>query len=281
VTESLPSPTSSTAPERDGSSSAGADAAPGWKDAELSSPHANSEKAFKVRSMFAAIAGSYDLNNRVHSLWQDQRWRRFAVRHAAVQRGEDVLDVACGTGDLSEAFARSPAAKVVGLDFTREMLDRAEAKKTSAPNGVKLTYVEGDAMSLPFADQSFDVVSMAFGIRNVVKPQVALAETFRVLRPGGRLIVLEFDQPKNPMLRWFNGVYCAKLMPRTATWISRDESGAYRYLPASVSTFMTRDQLLASMRSCGYVDVQAKPLSLGICVCYRAIRPAFGRGQAR
>jgi demethylmenaquinone methyltransferase/2-methoxy-6-polyprenyl-1,4-benzoquinol methylase len=252
-----------------------------WRDEELANLHANAEKAGKVRRMFAAIAPSYDLNNRVHSLWQDQRWRKFAVRHASVRPGEEVLDVACGTGDLTQAFARTAAGRVVGLDFTREMLDRAEIKKQKSASGSKITYVEGDAMALPFADGSFDVVSMAFGIRNVTQPTKSLAEAFRVLRPGGRLIVLEFDQPRIGLLRWFNGVYCAKLMPRTATWISQDSSGAYKYLPASVSSFLSRDEMVRSMGAQGFTDVTASPLSLGICVCYRAIRPAFVRGRER
>jgi len=258
---------------------AGSDAA--WSEAELAGLHANAEKAGKVRRMFAAIAPSYDLNNRVHSFWQDQRWRKFAVRHAFVKPGEEVLDVACGTGDLTQAFARSPAKRVVGLDFTREMLDRAEAKKAKISTGAKITYIEGDAMALPFANGSFDVVSIAFGIRNVTEPSKSLAEAFRVLRPGGRLIVLEFDQPRIGLLRWFNGVYCAKLMPRTATWISKDSSGAYKYLPASVSTFLTRAQMLGAMHDQGFTDATASPLAMGICVCYRAIRPAFARTKAR
>jgi ubiquinone/menaquinone biosynthesis methyltransferase len=173
---------------------AGSDAA--WNEAELADLHANSQKAGKVRRMFAAIAPSYDLNNRVHSFWQDQRWRKFAVRHAFVNPGDEVLDVACGTGDLTQAFARTAAKRVVGLDFTREMLDRAEVKKAKAAGGSKITYLEGDAMALPFSNGSFDVVSIAFGIRNVTQPSKSLAEAFRVLRPGGRLIVLEFDQPR-------------------------------------------------------------------------------------
>ncbi len=270
-----PRPTLNETPAK----AAGSDAA--WNEAELADLHANSEKAGKVRRMFAAIAPSYDLNNRVHSFWQDQRWRKFAVRHAFVNPGDEVLDVACGTGDLAQAFARTAAKRVVGLDFTREMLDRAEVKKAKAAGGSKITYIEGDAMALPFSNGSFDVVSIAFGIRNVTQPSKSLAEAFRVLRPGGRLIVLEFDQPRIGLLRWFNGVYCAKLMPRTATWISKDSSGAYKYLPASVSTFLTRSQMQTAMREQGFTDVTARPLSLGICVCYRAIRPAFSQVLVR
>lgn len=249
-------------------------AQPAWVDSELSNPHASAEKASKVRRMFSAIAGSYDLNNRVHSLGRDQAWRRFAVRRAAVAQGDAVLDVACGTGDLSQAFAATHASSVVGLDFTPAMLDHARTKQKAlvAATGSKLTYVEGDAQHLPFADASFNVVSIAFGIRNVTSPKAALAEFFRVLKPGGRLIVLEFDRPSFAPFRWLNDLYCGWIMPRTATLISGDTSGAYRYLPASVGTFMSRQAMCDSMRGVGFTQVEASSLTLGICACYRGLK---------
>ncbi len=225
--------------------------------------------------MFSAIAGSYDLNNRVHSLWRDQAWRRYAVRAAAVRPGDRVLDVACGTGDLTEQFARSDAAEVIGVDFTPAMLDIARTKQTknlTPEQAAKVRYAEGDATTLALPDASFDVVSIAFGIRNVQQPARALSEFARVLRPGGRLIVLEFDRPRVPPMSWFYDAYCGWVMPRTATLISGDRSGAYRYLPRSVGTFMTRAQLSDSIRAAGFTDVTARPLTLGICVCYRGVR---------
>jgi demethylmenaquinone methyltransferase / 2-methoxy-6-polyprenyl-1,4-benzoquinol methylase len=247
-----------------------------WRDEDLAAnPHQHSDKASKVRSMFAAIAGSYDLNNRVHSLWQDVRWRNFAVKQADVQPGDHVLDAACGTGDLTQAFARTRAAKVTGLDFTAAMLTHAGVKQRALPSDVamKITYIEGDAMQLPFPDASFDVVSIAFGIRNVTQPTSALREFTRVLKPAGRLVILEFERPKNPIIRFFNDAYCGKVMPITATLLSRDRSGAYRYLPRSVSTFFTREQMTQQLRSVGLTDVASWPLSFGICVCYRAVKP--------
>jgi demethylmenaquinone methyltransferase/2-methoxy-6-polyprenyl-1,4-benzoquinol methylase len=227
--------------------------------------------------MFAAIAGSYDLNNRVHSLWQDQRWRRIAVKAADVRPGDAVLDVACGTGDLTQHFAKTEAARVVGADFTPAMLDVARQKlaKLDPRVATKISYEEGDAQSLRFADAGFDVVSIAFGIRNVEEPRRALGEFARVLRPGGRLDILEFEgRPPNAIMRWFNDLYCRRIMPRTATLISGDKSGAYKYLPASVGTFMTRGEMEEAMRSAGFADVSSRPLSLGICVCYRGVRRA-------
>ena len=258
----------------------------GWRDEELASdPHRHREKAGKVRGMFAAIAGSYDLNNHVHSLWQDVRWRNFAVRQAGVRPGEVVVDVACGTGDLTQAFAvRTPAAWVLGVDFTHEMLVHAERKRLAlrTPHASeRIAYVEGDAQHLPLADGCADVVSIAFGIRNVAEPARAMAEFARVLKPGGRLVILEFERPRNRLVRWFNDAYCARVMPVTATWISGDKSGAYKYLPKSVETFFTRDQMARALTGAGLTDVRHWGLSLGICVCYRAIKPATTPAQVR
>jgi demethylmenaquinone methyltransferase/2-methoxy-6-polyprenyl-1,4-benzoquinol methylase len=265
----------SLTPHDSGRSGAPAQAAdPAWVDGELLNPHVRADKANKVRRMFAAIAGSYDLNNRVHSLGRDQAWRRYAVKVAQVQPGEEVLDVACGTGDLTQAFATSPAKRVVGLDFTPEMLDFANKKRAFQPSGCaeKLSYLEGDAQSLPFADGSFDVVSIAFGIRNVLEPSKALREFFRVLRPGGRLVILEFERPKNALVRVFNDLYCGAIMPRTATIISKDTSGAYKYLPKSVATFLTREQMRSQMAEAGFGELNATGLTMGICVCYRGVK---------
>lgn len=255
--------------------SGGAEVAPAWSAPDLADPHAMVDKPARVRRMFGAIAGSYDLNNRVHSMWQDQRWRKFAVRAAMVHPGDAVLDVACGTGDLTEAFAKTEAASVTGVDFTRAMLDVAERKRParlSPARASKVRYLEGDAMALRLPDASFDVVSIAFGIRNVADPGKALGEFSRVLKPGGRLVVLEFDRPGWFPMSVFYDFYCGWVMPRTATLISGDRSGAYRYLPRSVGTFMSRSEMCERMRACGFSDVTATSLSLGICVCYRAFR---------
>ncbi|MEX2217260.1 MAG: ubiquinone/menaquinone biosynthesis methyltransferase [Phycisphaerales bacterium] len=261
-----------TGPAPDGASAS----EPAWSERELTDPHGNVEKAGKVRRMFAAIAGSYDLNNRVHSFWRDQAWRRRAVRAAGVGPGETVVDVACGTGDLSEAFTLSPAGRVIGIDFTPEMLRVAGEKRRRLPEArrARLEYREGDAQALDLPDGSADVVSIAFGIRNVASPEGAVREFARILRPGGRLVVLEFDRPSFPPARWFNDFYCGWLMPRTATFLSGDRSGAYRYLPKSVGSFMPRAALCALMERSGFGQVTAQALTLGVCVCYRGVRRA-------
>lgn len=223
--------------------------------------------------MFTSIAGSYDLNNRVHSFMLDQRWRKAAVKKAAVNTGDVVVDVACGTGDLAEAFAATPAAAVIGVDFTHAMLERARYRQNDLNNhqSSKLFYIEGDAMALPLANACCDVVSIAFGLRNVQRPEAAIGEFARVLRPGGRLVILEFDRPRLAPVRWGHDFYTKVVMPRTATWISGDRSGAYQYLPRSVETFLTRDRVVGLMGAAGLEEVGAKSLSGGICACY------FGR----
>ncbi|MCK4871387.1 MAG: bifunctional demethylmenaquinone methyltransferase/2-methoxy-6-polyprenyl-1,4-benzoquinol methylase UbiE [Phycisphaerales bacterium] len=242
-----------------------------WSADELKDMHSRSDKAQRVQRMFSAIAESYDTNNRVHSLGRDQAWRRAAVRAANPDPEDVVLDVACGTGDLTRAFAISPAKEVIGVDFTPDMLRVAEAKpplKDAAP----ITYVQGDAMQLPFDDGSVDVVSIAFGIRNVADPARAVAEFHRVLRPAGRCVILEFSLPRRAPLRLLYNVYFRRIMPITATLISRDRSGAYRYLPESVNTFVGREQIIGLLEDAGFVNVTHRPLTFGIAVLYRGER---------
>lgn len=224
--------------------------------------------------MFASIAGSYDLNNRLHSFGRDQAWRRQAVKLAGVRPGDAVLDVACGTGDLTEAFARAGAGEVVGGDFTPEMLDQAREKALRLPEAERPSYVHADAMDLEQADGRFDVVSIAFGIRNVSDPSIAIAEFARVLKPGGRLVILEFAEPGFAPVRWANRLYCSRIMPWTASLVARDDSGAYQYLPRSIETFLTAEQLAALVEKAGLRVVEQVKMTLGVCVATLAVRDA-------
>lgn len=244
---------------------------PAWTDADLAhNPHHDADKPEKVRAMFASIAHAYDLNNRLHSLGRDQSWRRAAVRMAGVKPTDRVLDIACGTGDLTRAFADAGAAGVTGADFTPQMLDIARTKRRHPkddPTRTTITYEQADATALQYPDASFDIVSIAFGLRNVSDPARALAEFRRVLKPGGRVVVLEFSDPRPAPIAWFNNIYCKHIMPITATLIARDKSGAYKYLPRSIETFLTREQLAAALRAANFADVRTKPLTFGVCVC--------------
>lgn len=241
----------------------------GWTaDALTADPHTREDKAERVQSMFAAIARRYDLNNRLHSFGLDQRWRRTAVRLSAAGAPTDVVDVACGTGDLSEAFADAGVRSVVGIDYTPQMLDIAIEKSARRPlrNGrTKPAYRVGDATKLDLPNACADVVSIAFGIRNVSDPAKAVGEFRRILRPNGRLVILEFSEPRNPLLRFGNRLYCRHIMPWTATLIARDRSGAYRYLPRSVETFHTAESLGTLVRSVGFTGVDQFPLTFGVC----------------
>jgi len=270
-----------------------------WDEHALVSPHDDKAKAARVNRMFDAIAESYDLNNRVHSLWRDQAWRKKAVRLAQVRPGEDVVvDVACGTGDLTLAFHDAGPAGVIGIDFVPRMIDLARRKaerragvatadadadmtgtgtgpgtvgerSPSAEGALRQPeFRVGDAEHLDLPDASADIVSIAFGIRNVADPNRALREFRRVLRPGGRVVILEFSLPRNPVLRLGYHVYFNHVLPRTATLLSRDRTGAYKYLPRSVNTFLDRESLCRSMREAGFVEITRHPMTFGICVAY-------------
>ncbi len=258
-----------------------------WNQELLANPHEAADKQSRVRRMFAAIAGSYDLNNRVHSLWMDQSWRRRAVQLADLKPTDCVLDVACGTGDLALGFARelhrkakyadtNAPGRVIGLDYTFEMLPIANKKSKISNRISAVSWLNGDAMRLPLPDACVDVVSIAFGIRNVASPQAAISEFHRVLRPGGRLIILEFSLPRNRILRSAYNLYFRRILPITATFISGDRTGAYRYLPESVNTFIDREQMLELLAGAGFTEIAQFPMTFGVCVCYRGLRPFGG-----
>lgn len=254
-----------------------------WNADLLKDPHAVADKRKRVQNMFAAIAPSYDLNNRLHSLWMDQRWRRKAVSLAQLKATDRVVDVACGTGDLIEAFRQHgqflgkdepTATQYLGIDFTFQMLPIACRKSSFFDLASVVRYINGDAQSLPLPDQFADIVSIGFGIRNVQDPAKALSEFHRVLRPGGRLIILEFSLPTNRILRALYNFYFRQVLPRTATLISGDKTGAYKYLPESVNTFIGREQMMEMMRAAGFERVEQFPMTFGVCVCYRGVVPA-------
>ncbi len=202
-----------------------------------------------VRGMFDRIAPVYDTMNRVMTAGLDQSWRRLAAR-AVVRPGDRVLDACCGTGDLALAAEREGGV-VTGLDFSGRMLERARRKSAS------VEWVQGDMLDLPFAERSFDAVTVGFGVRNVDGLERGLAELRRVLRPGGRVAILEITQPRGP-LRPFFDVWFDRVVPLLGRVLPGGR--AYTYLPASVRRFPAAEDLVALMESAGFGDVRFRLL---------------------
>ncbi|MBK8977940.1 MAG: bifunctional demethylmenaquinone methyltransferase/2-methoxy-6-polyprenyl-1,4-benzoquinol methylase UbiE [Planctomycetes bacterium] len=235
-------------------------------------------ESLTIRRMFARVARRYDRANHLLSLGVDRLWRRQAVRFAALQPGEDVLDVCSGTGDLAFAFARA-GGRVTGADFCGEMLVHAVRKAAGRAGAPR--FLAADTLALPFDDEQFDLVTVAFGIRNVADPRAGLREMARVLRPGGRALVLEFCRPRAPLVRRLYLFYFRRILPRLGSWISGDREGAYHYLQDSVMRFPERDEFLAMMTDAGLVAPRLKILSGGIAALYLAEKPRVASAGAR
>ena len=217
----------------------------------------------KVREMFTQIAPRYDLLNHVLSMQLDRVWRaKVARRLAPILSNRDalVLDLCCGTGDLAFALARAGKAKIIGADFAHTMLTRAAEKSTKVRS--PLSFFEADALQLPFADNSFDAVTSAFGFRNLANYESGLREIRRVLRPGGTIAILEFTEPPEGFFgnayRW----YFRAVLPRIGGMLSGDRA-AYAYLPKSVARFFRPAQLAQLMKEVGYQSVDFKVWTLG------------------
>lgn len=231
------------------------------------------DHARRVREMFAGIAGRYDFLNHLLSGNTDKRWRRLVARElkkSLTSSGMSVLDVACGTGDLSLAIARETTARVIGTDFCREMLLIA-ARKTSGSD-FSIPYIEGDALNLPFQDESFNAVSIAFGLRNLASVEGGLKELYRVLKPNGRAAILEFSSPVVPGFRQAFNFYFNRVLPRIGGFFSA--RNAYEYLPDSVSKFPDQKSLAAMMAEIGFEDVSYKNLTGGIAALHLGTRPS-------
>ncbi len=217
--------------------------------------------AAEVRDMFDRIAPRYDRLNRAMTAGLDGRWRQAAAAAADLAAGGRALDCCTGTGDLALALADrvTPSGEVVGLDFAEEMLVRAREK--AAARGAQVEFVAGDALALPFADDRFDAATVAFGIRNVSDLDAGLREMARVVRPGGRVVILEITTPRR--LRAFYEIWFDRIVPRLGRLLGRD-AAAYSYLPASVRRFPEPPELAARMAAAGLTDVRWRPLAGGI-----------------
>ncbi len=254
-------------------SRSGVEAEAAWSPATLRAPHQAPDKAARVRRMFNAIAPTYERVNTVFSAGRDAAWRRRAVALAKIGRDDVVLDVACGTGDFSRAFAAARPRSVVGTDFAHNMLTLAVGREDGGASGAApIRWCEADATRLPFADGSFTVTSSAFGVRNFDDLEAGLGEMHRVLRPGGRAVILEFSRPQRRMFRAVYELYANRLMPRAASWLARDRSGAYEYLPRSVVSFPDAAGLCACLRRVGFDAITPTPLTLGVVTVYVAQR---------
>ncbi len=213
------------------------------------------ETAAWVRGMFDGVARRYDLLNHLLSFHLDKYWRARVVRrvrHIVERPGARALDLCCGTGDLTLALQRRSAGSVFGSDFCHPMLTAAREK--AGRRHCALTLFEGDALGLPVADESFDLVTMAFGFRNLANYAAGIAELRRVLKPGGMAAILEFSQPPNPVIRAVNNFYCRRILPVIGGLIS-DVPEAYSYLPESVRKFPGAVELAEDMRRAGFQDV--------------------------
>jgi demethylmenaquinone methyltransferase/2-methoxy-6-polyprenyl-1,4-benzoquinol methylase len=229
------------------------------------------EHSKAVREMFAGIAGKYDFLNHFLSLNIDRRWRRAVRRELEPilsRRDAVILDVACGTGDLSLELASGSNATVLGTDFCRPMLAIAATKSREA----KIPFVEADAMSLPFPNETFDAVTIAFGLRNLPNWEKGIAELARVLKAAGRLVVLEFSSPAVPGLRRIFNFYFTRILPRIGGAVSGSR-GAYEYLPDSVSRFPDQRGLAEMMQRGGLANVEYRNLSGGIAAIHTGSKP--------
>ncbi len=226
------------------------------------------DKAAQVREMFSAIAPRYDLLNRVLSLGLDARWRDEAVRVGLEHRPKRILDVATGTADLALALKRAkPDAEVIGVDFAEPML--AIGRKKAALAGLDVALVPGDGMALPFPEGRFELVTIAYGLRNFSSIERGLAEFNRVLAPGGRLVVLEFPPPPAGLVGEAFRLYFLHLLPRVGGWIS-GHPDAYRYLPDSVMAFPAPRVLAAAMYRAAFARVRYRLQSMGVSALYAA-----------
>lgn len=228
------------------------------------------KSARRVREMFRQIAPRYDAMNHLLSMNIDRLWRRKTVRELRVAGDAPILDVCTGTGDLALAIQRRYGSQVpvVGCDFCYDML--AVARKKDAPHDVD--FLEADAERLPFPDNTFQCVTVAFGLRNIADTDRGLAEMTRVCRPGGQVLVLEFSRPTAPGLKQGYGFYFRHVLPRIGQWLARNDKDAYAYLPESVGQFPCGQALLDRMEGVGLRAERFWPLTFGVASLYEGMK---------
>ena len=227
-----------------------------------------SDRGEKIQQMFGAIAPRYDFLNRLLSFGIDRRWRTKAVRLLKYREGSRILDVATGTGDVAlEIALRTPeSVKITGADFCKEMVDLGAVKVAASAFADRIDLRVAPCEDLPFANDTFDSITIAFGIRNVVDRKLGLAEMWRVLRPGGRMIILEFSTPRSLLFRQLYYFYFRRLLPVVGGLFSR--YNAYKYLPDSVLEFPSQEEFSRMITEAGFRNVHLHELTLGIATIY-------------
>jgi demethylmenaquinone methyltransferase/2-methoxy-6-polyprenyl-1,4-benzoquinol methylase len=235
----------------------------------------------RIRRMFGDIAPRYDLLNHVLSLNVDRYWRWRTTRLAPPDGTSPILDLCTGTGDLALAYDRAARGQtpIIGADFCHEMLVRAEQKIRRRQAENQIRFLEADAQQLPFADGQFQITTVAFGLRNITNTDLGLMEITRVTRPGGKVAILEFSQPRGRLFGPFFRFYSNWILPWIGQLISRSKDDAYRYLPASVREFPDGEALADRLRGQGLTDVRWYPLTFGIATLYIGTKPC-SRGAA-
>ncbi len=233
------------------------------------------EASQQVREMFTRIAPRYDLLNHLLSAQMDRLWRARTARELQpiLQRSDAlVLDLCCGTGDLTFALGRGAKARIIGADFSHTMLLRARQKAVETNGAVPPPFLEADALHLPFAGESFDLVTSAFGFRNLANYQEGLREIFRVLKSGATLAILDFAEPAPGLLGDAYRFYTRTVLPKVGGWISGDPE-AYAYLPKSVARFFRPDELVSALAEAGYTQARYHLMTLGSVALHIAVRP--------
>ncbi len=227
-----------------------------------------SDRGEKIQQMFGAIAPRYDFLNRLLSFGIDRRWRTKAVRLLKYREGSRILDVATGTGDVAlEIALKTPdSVRITGADFCKEMIDLGIVKVAASPYANRIELKVAPCEDLPFANDTFDSITIAFGIRNVVDRKLGLAEMWRVLRPGGRMIILEFSTPSSLLFRQVYYFYFRQLLPIVGGIFSR--YNAYRYLPDSVLEFPSQEEFSRMIADAGFRNIHLHELTFGIATIY-------------
>lgn len=239
--------------------------------------HEQGSKSEQVEQMFDAIAPAYDFMNRAMTLGIDRWWRRVAVKRVAVHVADSpshILDVATGTGDFAIQLHKSlQPCKVTGIDLSNGMMDVARCKVKQHGLDGDISFRQADCLALPFDDDTFDAVTVAFGVRNFEHIDRGYSEMLRVLRPGGIVCVVELSTPQNRFIRWFYDLYTLHIIPAIGSLKSGDRD-AYRYLPLSIAAVPQGQQMLDLMRDAGFTQCAVRRLTLGTCSIYTAVKPS-------